>query len=241
MHSQNCFLTLTYDDANLPTFGSLNVNDWQRFAKRWRFSISPSKFRFLQCGEYGEKTKRAHHHAAIFGQAFLHDRIQIEDTPKGFAQWESPSLTQLWGHGRATISALDYEAGAYIARYILKKVTGPPAEEHYSEINPLTGEIVQVKPEFITMSRHPGIGTSWIEKYLTDVYPSDQVVIKGKICRPPKFYDVYYQKQQPRAFKQLLERRMVKAQQYDDDNTPDRREVKEIVKKAQIHSLTRPL
>lgn len=239
MHQNNCFVTLTYSDKHLPELGSLNVRDWQTFAKRWRSEISPRNFRFLQCGEYGDNTKRPHHHAAIFGQSFMKDRVTIEDSPKGFPQWESPQLTRLWAKGRCTISALDYEAGAYIARYIMKKVTGPPAADHYSEIDPITGEFTEVKPEFITMSRRPGIGATWIKKYLSDVYPSDQVVIKGKIQRPPKFYDVYYQKINPQGFKSLLERRATKAQKFEADNTPDRREVKETVKHAQIRSLTR--
>lgn len=239
MYRENCFLTLTYSNQHLPEHGSLTVRDWQLFAKRWRAEIAPRNFRFLQCGEYGDENKRAHHHAAIFGQAFMTDRVPIADSQKGYSQWESPQLTRLWAKGRCTISHLDYKAGAYIARYIMKKVTGKNAKEHYAEINQITGEIVDLKPEFITMSRRPGIGASWIKKYLTDVYPSDQVVIEGRICRPPKFYDIYYQKINPQGFKLLLDRRAKNAARFEEDNTPDRREDKETVKKQQIRTLIR--
>lgn len=38
------------------------------------------------------------------------------------------------------------------------------------------------------MSRRPGIGSGWYEKYSRDVFPSDHVVVRGSIARPPRFY-----------------------------------------------------
>jgi hypothetical protein len=32
--------------------------------------ISPLKIRFFHCGEYGDKTRRPHYHALIFGYGF---------------------------------------------------------------------------------------------------------------------------------------------------------------------------
>ena len=37
MHDQNCMVTLTYADENLPANGSLSLYDWQRFMKRLRW------------------------------------------------------------------------------------------------------------------------------------------------------------------------------------------------------------
>lgn len=238
MHEENCFLTLTYSDSKLPTNGSLNVEDWQAFVKRWRAKIHPQKVRFLQCGEYGDTTKRAHHHAAIFGANFP-DRKPIADSAKGKEQWHSDTLDELWRQGYCTISELNYTSGAYIARYILKKITGPPAEDHYSEINKITGEVVQVKPEFITMSRNHGIGYSWFQKYYSEVYPADEVIIAGKPQRPPHYYDQLYSVIEPRQWAAVLKKRARNALKHEGDNTPDRREVKEIVKHAQIKTLTR--
>jgi hypothetical protein len=35
-----------------------------------RKKISPLKIRFFHCGEYGDKTRRPHYHALIFGYGF---------------------------------------------------------------------------------------------------------------------------------------------------------------------------
>ena len=41
------------------------------------------------------------------------------------------------------------------------------------------------------MSLKPGIGQAWLDKYMSDVYTQDHVVVRGK-CRPPRFYDNKY-------------------------------------------------
>lgn len=51
------------------------------------------------------------------------------------------------------------------------------------------------KPEFITMSRRPGIASGWFDRFHSDVYPKDFVTIHdGMRCRPPKYYDKLYER-----------------------------------------------
>ena len=38
--------------------------------KRLRKKLHPLKIRFFHCGEYGDKTRRPHYHALIFGYSF---------------------------------------------------------------------------------------------------------------------------------------------------------------------------
>ena len=47
----------------------------------------------------------------------------------------------------------------------------------------------EIEPEYATMSRRPGIGYNWFQKYKTDVYPHDYVVINGFKVKPPRYYD----------------------------------------------------
>ena len=68
----------------------------------------------------------------------------------------------------------------------MKKVTGDLAKDHYEYIDPDTGEIINLKPEYTTMSRRPGLGKGWFEKYKSDVYPDDFVILNGKKMKPPK-------------------------------------------------------
>ena len=72
MYDENCFVTFTYDDENLPENGSLtrgSQSDFTLFMKRLRKKVK-KKIRYFQCGEYGDTTGRPHHHACLFGFDF---------------------------------------------------------------------------------------------------------------------------------------------------------------------------
>lgn len=184
LYDNNCFLTLTYNDEHLPCNGSLNVEDFQLFMKRLRKSIAPDKVRFFQCGEYGETYGRPHHHCLLFGYEF-EDKEIIGRTLDGNFVYRSPRLDNLWGKGFCSIGAVTFESAAYVARYVLKKVNGDQAEDHYQ------GR----KPEYITMSRRPGIGADWFAQFETDCYPKDFITIRdGLKCHPPKYYDKLYER-----------------------------------------------
>ena len=186
MHEQNCFLTLTYDEENVPWDGSLRVKDWQDFAKRARKRLG--RFRFFHCGEYGDQHQRPHYHACIFGQDFSFDR-ELWEKKSGRALYVSKTLQELWPMGFSTIGALEFDSAAYVARYCLKKVgTSDPDlyVERYGRQDDVTGVTWTVEPEYATMSRRPGLGSSWFDKYKEDVYSGDFVVVKGRQFPPPQ-------------------------------------------------------
>lgn len=193
MHERNSFLTLTYSPSKLPEDGSLRVMDLQRFWKRLRAKVvsgarSYSSFRYFACGEYGDSNLRPHYHACLFGIDFSSDRVLMRENASG-ALYYSKVLEDTWSNGFCTIGNLTYSSAAYVARYVMKKATGRLAEDRYLRFNGETGEYWNVKPEFVVMSRRPGVGSSWFSKWSTDVYPSDEVVFDGKRFRPPRFYD----------------------------------------------------
>lgn len=243
MHEQNCFITLTYDDDHLPVDRSLDVEHWQYFAKRVRKRLArdarkrgkdekPKPFRFFHCGEYGDQTARPHYHAAIFGQDFSGDRKLYKKTKQGDSLYTSSTLDKLWGKGTHNlIGNLTFDSAAYVAGYITKKVTGNRQYDHYEYVDD-EGNTFLVKPEYTTMSRRPGIGSTWIEKFITDVYPSDQVISNGKPARPPKFYDQVLERVDPDLHKTIKARRVEAAEQHEENNTPERLEVRETVTKA---------
>ena len=72
LHSRNCFITLTFDDAHLDKSGSLVKRDFVLFMKRLRKRFG--RVRFFHCGEYGSQLSRPHHHACLFGFDF-DDRV----------------------------------------------------------------------------------------------------------------------------------------------------------------------
>ncbi len=248
-YENNCFITLTYDNEHLPWDGSLDIEHFQKFMKRLRKKYEPRKIRFYHCGEYGEQNDRPHYHACLFNFDFLDKKLYKKENDIEY--YTSESLQELWPFGFNIIGDVTFESAAYVARYIMKKVNGVKADNHYYRmlVHPITGEILaewQNKPEYTTMSRGQktgagGIGKGWYDKWKTDVYPSDQMVIRGQIMRPPKFYDTQYELTNPKAFRLMKAQRMRNAKKHASDNTPKRLKVREQVAKARLKKLPRNL
>lgn len=241
LYENNCFLTLTFDDKHLmerPNPLSLDVRDFQLFMKKYRKKYG-SGIRFFHCGEYGNINLRPHYHAIIFNHDFA-DRTLFKIT-NGHRLYISAELSKLWPYGYCTIGNVTFESAAYVARYIMKKVTGDAKEDHYKTVNPVTGEILPRKPEYVTMSRRPGIGKGWYEKYGKYTYDHDHVVINGKTVRPPKYYDNLYQNDSPVDWDYIKDQRATKALDYSCNNTPDRLRVREAVLQKKLDRLPRNL
>jgi hypothetical protein len=240
LHSENCFITLTYDNDHCPTDRSLNYGDFQRFMKRFRKRFKDSTIRFYMAGEYGEKFERPHFHACIFGFNFP-DRTLWKRTPSGSLIYRSKSLEDLWPFGYSSIGDVTFESAAYVARYVMKKRTGRGVGDHYETTDMETGEIKDRTPEFNRMSLKPGIGYGWYEKYHSDVYPHDYVVVNGREVKPPKYYDKKFAEDFPEAFESLQLERFIDAQSRYEDNTDERLAVKEQVLDAKLGRLKRSI
>lgn len=187
MHRDAWFITLTYEEV--PEHGSLLPQDFSRFVKAVRRDQPPKSVRYFGCGEYGETTQRPHYHAVLFGPSFL-DRVPLRSSPSGQI-WRSPSLERYWPHGISELGTVTTASAAYVAGYVRKKIKRSAYPDAYTRVVPDTGELVELEPEFSRMSMRPAIGRSWIQKYWTDVYPRDFVVIDGRETRPPRYYDKF--------------------------------------------------
>lgn len=231
MHRENSFLTLTYADEHLPEHGSLDRRAFPLFMKRLRKEFSDSKIRYFHCGEYGENLGRPHYHAAIFGTGFP-DCVQW--TVRGdYPTFRSRTLRRLWPYGFHEIGSLTFESAQYVARYILEKVTGDAAQEHYERVDEATGEVVQLEPEYVTMSLRPGIGATWFEAYKSDVFPADEVVSNGVARKPPRYYMTLLERSDPEMAKQV---KRARREEFDRPE-PHRLEAQEVCTEARL-SLT---
>lgn len=214
LYDQNCFITLTYNDDNLPEGGSLNKRDIQLFFKRLRKAFPNQSIRYFQCGEYGDLLSRPHHHAIIFNFDF-EDKVPFKRSGE-YQLYVSKTLAKLWPYGIHSIGNLTFDSACYTARYILKKITGDNADEHYQ------GRL----PEFVTMSRRPGIGKEWFELFSKDLYNHDVCVVSDDfIARPPKYFDTLYDLTDSDHLKILKKRRMKRAKD-NPDNKYDRLEIR---------------
>lgn len=240
LHADNAFLTLTYDDDHLPVNRSLHYKHFQAFMKRLRKSIAPKRVRFFMCGEYGELNGRPHFHACLFGHNFA-DRVYYRTVPSGSKLYVSHTLAGLWPYGFSSIGDVTLESAGYVARYVLKKLTGDGESKYYNIVDPSTGEIHVREKEFCHMSLRPGIGAGWLDRYTSDVYPSGEMVVRGKKVYPPRYYDKRYKEGHPDEFEELSASRVARSRQAFLDNTDERLRVKEVVKLAAIRSLKRSL
>lgn len=236
-HTDNCFITLTYNDEHLPYDRSLNLRHFQLFMKRLRKRFG-SGVRFFHCGEYGENFGRPHYHACLFN-IFVPDRV-LWSVRQNIPLYTSEILSSLWPFGFVTIGDVSFESAAYVARYCVKKVIGKDAPDHYIYVDEITGQIHDRQPEYVTMSRRPGIGRPWLDKFSSDVYPSDECVVNGVACRPPKFYDRVYEFS-PSDFLQLKGSRVRRAKEHACDNTQDRLITRLIVQEERGKLLKRTL
>ena len=236
LHDRSSFLTLTYTDEHLPRLPSgkptLVLEDVQLFLKRLRRHFEPHPLRFFQCGEYGDAGGRPHHHMILFGEDFCLDRKPVSKSASGFPQYESALLTSLWGKGLCTISEVSFESAAYVARYSLKKITGKGSKFFY----------LGAKPEFVTMSRRPGIGSGYFDEFKGDLYPSDTVIpsIGRPPSLPPKYFDKLLERSDPALHALVKKKRQEGLDFWNDPNSTDTRlEARERVKASLIKSTLR--
>lgn len=246
LHDESAFITLTYDQVNLPGDGGLRPAEHQKFMKRLRRRFPEKRIKFLHCGEYGGRYRRPHYHTILFGVGF-DDRYFFKEK-NGNQLFRSPTLEALWPVGQSLIGAVTFESAAYVARYcVSKRGDVVPAgndfygERGYEHIDLETGEIVPIKPEYTTRSNRKALGRGWYERFAEDTYYSDSVVARGQEMKPPKYYDRLFTEDYPEAMYEIKRERRVAAGRLKvkRENTRERLAVRRQVKEAQLSQLNR--
>lgn len=229
MHTASCFLTLTYNNQNLPAGNTLVLRDLQLFMKRYR-KIAGNGVRFFACGEYGEKTNRPHYHVLLLSNDFS-DKREVTSGPD-YKLYTSPTMSTLWTSGNHIIGDVTFNSAAYVARYCVKKISGPKASEHYKGRT----------PEFLVMSRRPGIGTAYLQKYENEIYTHDNVIVNGQPSSLPRFYDTKYAALNDTCASRLAVLKIARRRKIDrTDNSTRRMRVKEIVALAKLQQKGRSI
>lgn len=149
LYKENYFVTLTYNDENLPVkpllnpetgeyqeVGCLVKEHFSAFFKRLRSRLEDKGFdspRFLACGEYGDLGKRPHFHFLGFNfhvpdLTYYYSRTRAGDV---HFEWRATStpyylsemVANAWGKGFILITPLTLENCAYVCSYVNKQVT----------------------------------------------------------------------------------------------------------------------
>lgn len=211
----NYFITFTYDDMHLPiaetteyngkTFtndgtwsGTLFPADIDRFINSLRKYFERkghSGIKYFYAGEYGETTKRPHYHMILMNCPLdvkeFYD-FHIDERKK--LHWKSHEVEKYWEEGMIDIGEVEFASAAYVARYCMKKISDEVDKSKYWEEG--------LMPEFVRMSRRPGIGKQYLLDNMDEIYKTDEVLVrnfKGDLMKvkPPKAWDKEFKKLHP--------------------------------------------
>lgn len=235
LHQDASFLTMTYDDRHLPAHGALEYRHVQLMLKRLRKKHPELKLRHFTSCEYGGQTRRPHYHMILFGYDFQADRTQWRQTKKGEKVYRSAELESVWPYGNAEVGNVTPQSIAYVAGYCVKKITGVASPDQYTRLDPSTGELVQIPPEFARMSLRPGIGYGFLQKYAAELLVHDAGIVDAQKLPLPTYFEKYLEENYPEEMEANRYRRFVHSQTRLDDTTEERRAVREAVAKARAN------
>lgn len=238
LHKENCFVTLTYDKEHLPEVGSLVPDDLSGFHKRLHNRLLHKRgvgIRYYGCGEYGDLNRRPHYHSIIFGFDFP-DKLIYSRTKRDQAVYTSKMLDEVWGKGLCVIGEVNFETAAYVARYCLKKVNGKQREDGHYAVYDADGVIHERTPEFAHMSRRPGVGSGYFDKYGGEIKHHDSLIVNGHEVPSIRYYDLKI----PESELELIKKRR-RAKSVWLERQVDRRQVKERLTLITAKQKERPL
>ena len=89
------------------------------------------------------------------------------------------------------------------------------------------------------MSRRPGIGKEWAEKFYSEWYRGDYSIVNGHKVKPPKYYDGLVEKLAPSTMRRVKGERACARTQDEIDAEYARGYVREEVKRSAISTLGR--
>lgn len=177
-----CFVTLTYDPEHMPLsevsgIPTIKISDVQNFMKSWREYIYPEKIRYF-CGcEYSPQNKLPHYHIAVFGASVFDNRVFRNPVPRngGFSV-----DCRFWDKGFVHVGNLEVGSANYVAGYALKKVMGSKNKDYYRDLG--------IIPPRALMSRRPGIGAEFMEKFAEPIKRLLSCTVNGQVVAAPRYY-----------------------------------------------------
>lgn len=188
LYDKNCFVTLTYNEDNLPDGASLKRSDLQAFIKRLRRRLDSASIRYFYCGEYGSKKNRPHYHIIFFGYV-PDDLYFFKYSRKKEPMYRSPFLEDVWSvpvyddNGNQLFAKngkpLNTPIG-FVSVELLENITQARYISLYMQVKPKDGRLAP----FVGMSQGIGKGSINFDKLKID----GRIYHNGKYIRAPRYY-----------------------------------------------------
>lgn len=193
------FATLTFDDAHLPSDGSLSKRTLQLFLKRLRKGMEPRKVRYLACGEYGSRERRPHYHAVLFGVSLEDHELELVSrwsVEKGWKCFGGP-VKDAWPFGFVVLGTVTHQSARYVMEYLHKAYAGDYVKEVY-------GDLVQ---PFRLQSQ--GLGRKYVDEFEERLVSDLAVRVRGESVGLPRYYAARLQERYPELRPRLQEKAAV--------------------------------
>lgn len=175
------FVTLTYSPEKLPIgshgYPTIDIDDVQKFFKSWREYIYPEKIRYFVGCEYTPQNHLPHYHCAVFGASIWDDRIFKNHVARDGGYSVD---CKFWDKGFVHVGNLEPGSANYVAGYALKKVSGSRNRDFYKNLG--------ITPPRALMSRRPGIGLEFVEKYKDVMLRLGSTTVDGTVVSLPRYY-----------------------------------------------------
>lgn len=230
-YSDNYFITLTYDNENLPYKQEIQIKErnsddiityfndsdlhptlipehiktFNNSLRKHFERLGHTGIKVIYCGEYGEETERPHYHEILINcpinPKYFYD-FHIDTNFK--THWKTKEISDIWGKGMIDVAESEWSTVAYVARYCMKGITDLHTKEEYYNM--------AMYPEFMRSSIN--LGKRYYEEHKNEIYKTDEIImktIKGNIGsnKPPKLFDKWFEKEKPEEFRKIkLSRQM---------------------------------
>lgn len=192
LYSNNCFLTLTYDESKKGYHNELDYSEIQKFKKRLRKHCKGKRIQIFNVHEYGRNGKK-HWHLIVFNHDFP-DKERWASSSKN-PYYTSKALTRLWPFGHHIIGDVSEASALYQAQYTQKDFK--------------YGNLTNGKR---SNSKHSGIGKNYFLQHFKQILSLGYIPFAGKKVPIPRYYQKLAHKHwchfhQPTAFLDGVERK----------------------------------
>lgn len=176
-HTDNCFLTLTYNDDNIPRnskgIPTLRRSEFDDFIKRLRSTYVRENFRVLACGEYSPYPAfRPHYHCCLFGvsmQDIVSHTGHYHRNSGGIICEDFRGWFNSKGEvkGGVEVAPFSFKTASYVAKYLVKRTDKPDYE------------FLNIEPQFIYQSRRPALGYEFARQHREQLLADGFIRLNG--------------------------------------------------------------